>query len=250
MTPLELMLREAGAEIAWPATPDLASAVVPQIQGLTDRQIGDTPRAPRRMRVRRPLALALAILLLLAATAAAVPGIREPVLDWLGLRSVKVERVPRPLPEPPGLGLGLGEHTTLAKAVARIEFKPLIPTGLGRPAVYYEAFPAGGQLALVYRGGNLFITEVQGNLRREYLFKFLQPGTGVSAVTINGERGLWFQGQHQYAYADRNGDIRTDSVRTAGKVLLWRSGDLLLRMEGARSKQEALRIARSLGEAP
>jgi hypothetical protein len=200
--------------------------------------------------VRRPLAIALAVFLLLAATAAAVPGIREPVLDWLGLRSVKVERVPRPLPEPPGAGLALGRHTTLADALRRIEFKPVLPAGLGRPTVYYDDFPPGGQLGLVYRGGDLFVTEVLGKLERQYLFKFLQPGTGVSAVTIGGERGLWFSGPHQYAYADRDGNLRTDSVRTAGKVLLWRNGVLLMRLEGARSKQEALRIARSVRVGP
>jgi hypothetical protein len=172
------------------------------------------------------------------------------VLDWLGLRSVKVERVPRPLPEPAGQGLALGQHVTLANALKRIEFAPVFPTGLGKPTVYYEGFPPGGQLGLVYRRGDPFITEVQGKLERQYLFKFLQPGTGVAAVTIDGERGLWFQGQHQYAYADRDGNIRTDSVRTAGNVLLWRRGDLLLRLEGARSKQEALRIARSVRAAP
>lgn len=264
MTPLELMLRETAAEIEWPATPDLAAAVVPRIQGLTDRQTADpdsrppdaarrmrlgAPRQARGFRIGRPLAVALAILLLLAATAAAVTGIREPVLDWLGLRSVKVERVPRPLPEPPGRGLALGDRTTLAKALARIEFNPVLPIGLGKPTVYYEGFPPGGQLGLVYRGGDLFITEVQGRLEQQYLFKFLQPGTGVSAVTIDGERGLWFKGQHQYAYADRDGNLRTDSVRTAGNVLLWRRGDLLLRLEGPRSKREALAIARSVREA-
>jgi hypothetical protein len=246
VTPLEQMLREAALEIEWPPTPDL----VPHVQGLTDRQIGDAGRRRRSLGIRRPLVVALAVFLLLAATAAAIPGIREPVLDWLGLRSVKVERVPRPLPEPPGQGLALGEHTTLATAVKRIQFAPVFPTGLGKPTVYYEGFPPGGQLGLVYRGGKLFITEVQGKLERQYLFKFLQPGTGVSAVTVDGERGLWFQGRHQYAYADRDGNIRSDSVRTAGNVLLWRRGDLLLRLEGARSKQEALRIARSVREAP
>lgn len=257
MTPLEQMLREAAVEVAWPATPDLADVVMPRIHANAagadaHGRMRRRDAHPRRLlfRLRRPLAIAIVALLLLAATAAAIPGIREPVLDWLGLRSVHVERVPRPLPEPPGQGLGLGEHTTLAKAVNRIQFKPIVPTGLGKPTVYYEGFPAGGQLGLVYRGGRLFITEVQGKLEREYLFKFLRPGTGVEAVRVNGERGLWFQGQHQYAYADRNGNIRTDSVRTAGNVLLWRRGDLLLRMEGAGSKQEALRIARSVREGP
>jgi hypothetical protein len=250
MTPFERMLREAAAEIEWPPTPDLATAVAPRLQGPADRPIGSASRRRRPIQIRRPLAIALAVFLLLAATAAAIPGIREPVLDWLGLRSVRVERIPRPLPEPPGQGLALGDHTTLATALARIEFAAVLPTGLGKPTVYYEGFPPGGQLGLVYRGGRLFITEVQGRLEREYLFKFLQPGTGVSAVTVDGERGLWFQGQHQYAYADRDGNMRSDSVRSAGNVLLWRRGELLLRLEGARSKQEALRIARSVREAP
>ncbi|HEX6712428.1 MAG TPA: hypothetical protein VF066_03545 [Thermoleophilaceae bacterium] len=246
MTPLEQMLRETAAELAWPATPDLAAAWADAAPATAPSQRGRRARFP----MRRPLAIALAALLLLAATAAAIPGIREPVLDWLGLRSVHVERVPRPLPEPPGQGLGLGDHSTLAKAVARIQFTPVFPTGLGKPTVYYDSFPPGGQLGLVYGGGRVFITEVQGKLERQYLFKFLQPGTGVEAIRVNGERGLWFKGQHQYAYADRDGELRTDSVRTAGNVLLWRRGDLLLRMEGARSKREALRIAHSVREGP
>jgi hypothetical protein len=238
---VEQMLRSAGGELAWPATPELVDAVSARIAPRPARQ---------RMHLRRPLVIALAALLLMAATAAAIPGIREPVLDWLGLRSVHVERVPRPLLEPPGNGLGLGRHTTLAAAVNRIGFKPVIPTGLSRPTVYYDSFPVGGQLGLVYRGGQLLLTEVQGKLDRQYLFKFLQPGTGVQGVWINGERALWFKDVHQYAYADRNGDLRTDSVRTAGAVLLWRHGDLLLRLEGARSKAEALRIADSLRAVP
>ena len=125
-----------------------------------------------------------------------------------------------------------------------------VPAALGEPTVYYEAFPPGGQLALVYRGGRLLMTEVQGQLERRFLFKFVRPGTPVEAVRVNGERGLWIDGAHQYAYTDRTGELRTDSVRTAGPVLLWRHGELLLRLEGAASKQEALALAASARAAP
>jgi hypothetical protein len=256
VTQLEQMLQATAAELAWPTTPDLAAVVVPRVEAVAPVQTGDARRigATRRpggdFRIRRPLAIALAALLLLAATAAAIPGIREPILDWLGLRSVHVERIPRPLPEPAGQKLALGEHTTLAAARARLDFTPLLPAGLGRPTVYYERFPPGGQLGLVYRGGRMFITEVQGRLERDYLFKFLRPGTGVDGVRVNGERGLWITGPHQYAYADRSGELRTDSVRTAGDVLLWRHGELLLRLEGARSRQEAVAIASRVRAAP
>jgi hypothetical protein len=262
MTPVEQMLRAAGADLEWPETPDLAAAVAARIEGVSPLQAGDSdaaadPRrvAPiakrvRRIPIRRPLLIAFAALLLMAATAAAVPGIRNPVLDWLGLRSVRVERVPAPLPEAPGQGLGLGQRLSLAAARSRLGFTPVLPTGLGPPTVYYEGFPAGGQLGLVYPHG-IVISEVQGSIETRYLAKFLPPGTKADRELIRGERALWIHGApHQYAYLDKTGEIRTDTVRTAGDVLLWHRGDLLIRIEGARSKRQALAIARSARAAP
>ena len=246
MTPLEQMLRAAGANADWPATPDLAATVLPNL-----KTVPGTVFKKRRFRFGRPLAIALAALLLLTATAAAIPGIREPVLDWLGLRSVHVERVPAPLPEQPGARLGLGRRVTSVDDIRKaLGFQPAVATALGRPTVYYEGFPPGGQLALAYPKG-IFITEFLGTLRQEFLFKFIGPDARVEPVRVNGERGLWITGKpHQFAYADRTGAIRSDTVRTAGNVLLWRRGDVLLRLEGVRSKAEALRIAASVREAP
>ena len=103
----------------------------------------------------------------------------------------------------------------------------------------------------MYRQGRLFITQVQGRLDTRYLFKFVGPGAKVDPVSVNGGRGLWLHGRpHQYAYADKTGELRTDTVRLAGNVLLWRSAGVLLRLEGARSKEEALTIARSARAAP
>jgi hypothetical protein len=245
MTTLELMLRDAGAHVEWPATPAIADAVAGRIAAAADA----AESAPVRMRLprlRRPLAIALASLLVLSAGAAAIPGIREPILDFLGLRSVKIERVPRPLPVVPGSKLGLGTHTTLASARERVAFTAVRLAGLGEPVVYYDSVVPGGQIALVYRKGSLLLNQLQGQLRREFLFKFVPPGSKLDQVTVNGERGIWIHGApHQYAYADKTGDIKLDNVRLAGDVLLWRHGDLLLRLEGAASKAEALRLARA-----
>ena len=248
----------AQLEPAWPATPDIASAVVPHIEGLTDLQMGYGLRGRRRVRLRRPLALALAALLVLAASAAAVPGIREPVLDWLGLRSVRIERIQRPLPQPKprparaaGADLGLGRHVRLAYARPRLSFTPLVAPGLGTPVVYYENFPPGGRLGLVYRGGKLFLVEFIGTTNNEFLRKFVTPATRLERLRINGERALWIHGGlDQYVYEDRTGAIRPEQIHTAGKVLLWRRGRVMLRLEGARTRAEALRIARSLRVAP
>lgn len=240
MTPIELMLREAAADVAWPATPDLAPAVVLQIEA------PPSPRVrPRRLPVRRPLAIALAVLLLLAATAAAIPAVR----DWLGLSTVEIKRVPKPLPVVRGAKLGLGTRVSLAAARSKLGFRPVLPTALGAPTVYYDAFPPGGQLGLAYAGG-IVVTEVQGNLA-PYLAKFIPPGTQMEELVVAGSHAVWIHGaMHQYAYEDRTGQIRTDSVRTAGNVLLWRRGNLLVRIEGPRSKQQAVRIASTARAAP
>jgi hypothetical protein len=241
MTPLEQMLRAAGTEAAWPATPDLAAAVIPRIEGVKPRHTRDH----RRFRLRRPLVVALAAFLLLAGSALAIPAVR----DWLGLSSVEIKRVPRPLPTIRGAKLGLGTRLQLDSARAKLGFRPVIPAGLGAPTAYYQGFPPGGQLGLVYPRG-IVITEVQGQLTR-YVTKFLPPGTSMDRLRIGGDRALWIHGaMHQYVYADRTGAIRTDSVRTAGNVLLWRHGSLLVRIEGASFRQQAVTIVRSARAVP
>jgi hypothetical protein len=241
MTPLEQMLQATGAQIDWPATPNLEADVVPRISGVTPLKPG---YAPAR-RLRRPLVIALAALLLLAGSALAIPAVR----DWLGLSSVEIKRVPKPLPTVPGAQLGLGTRLSLDTARAKLGFRPVLPTGLGIPTVYYDPIPAGGQFGLAYPHG-IVITQVQGHVG-PYLKKFIPPGTRVDRLKIAGERALWIHGAlHQYVYVDRAGNLHTDSVRTAGNVLLWRHRDLLIRIEGARSKAQALAIARSAREAP
>lgn len=241
MSNLELLLRET--EVEFPATPDLAGAV--------SRRLQKPARALRPMRLRRSLAIAFASLLLLAAgAAAAVPDLRNPVLEWLGLRSVRVERVPATPDLPrraPGSDLGLGDRMPLAAALKEIRFKPVIPSGLGDPTAYVSYVVPGRALSLVYRGGNLLLTQLRGGLPQEYLRKFVGPGVPIDRVEVNGSRGIWIGGEsHGLVYEDANGQVRNDSARLAGPTLLWRRGDLLLRLEGAGSRAEALRLARML----
>src|SRR4051812_5587943 len=190
MTPLEQMLRAAAAEAEWPPTPDLEAAVlprieadleaavVPPIEGVTARHTGDTDRPGHRLRFRfgRPLAIALAALLLLAGSALAIPAVR----DWLGLSTVEVKHVPGPLPVVRGARLALGTHVPLDVARAKLGFTPLLPRGFGSPTVYYDPFPAGGQLGLVYPD-RIVVTEVEGHLTR-YIAKFIPPGTSVERL--------------------------------------------------------------------
>ena len=89
---LESRLRALAAETEFPPTPDVAAAV--------RTRIAVAPVPPKRFRFarrpsRRALAVAIACVVALPAAAiAAVPGARHAVLDWLGLRSVRVRTVP------------------------------------------------------------------------------------------------------------------------------------------------------------
>src|SRR5690348_11541107 len=121
MTAIERELRGLGADLAYPPTPELAALVAAQL-------------APRPGRSRPPLRRTLAITAVLmivagGAAVAAVPSLRHAVLDWLGVRSVRIEHVPTVprLPTgPAGRGLGLGHRTTLSAARSHVRFRVLV----------------------------------------------------------------------------------------------------------------------------
>ena len=243
MADLETRLRAfAHSDELFPATPDIAAAVSARLRDPAAPAV----RAPRRLS-RRTLAIALAALLLLPAAAiAAVPGTRHAVLDWLGLRHVTVERsTTQPALRPPTPS-DLGDRVSLVEARSRVDFAILVPDALGDPtSVYVRSSPPGGRVVLVF--DRIHVTELQGSDSRRYLFKMLGPDSKVERVRVDGKPGVWITGKpHGVMYADRNGQFRDDTFQLAGDTLLWERGGLVLRIEGARSKADALRIASSV----
>ncbi|HEY3110272.1 MAG TPA: hypothetical protein VGL23_16045, partial [Chloroflexota bacterium] len=206
----------------------------------------------------------LLLLALLAALLAGSAEVRSAIADRLGLRGVQIGHlpfVPAPTPTlvplPVGDRLGLGERLSLEAAGARFGAPIALPAGLGEPdEVYLREPPAGGMVSLIYRprpglpaagstGVGLLISQFRGALTPEFLGKGLGPGSRVEQVAA---RTLWIEGQpHLFFYRDRGGQVRDESVRLAGNVLLWERGDLTLRLESALERDEALRIAASLG---
>jgi hypothetical protein len=271
---LELALRDLGAHLDFPATPDLAAAVAtrlreaPAPRAPEPRARGVLARLPRLPGWRRLALAGLAAVLLAAAVLVVSPGTREAVARRLGLRGVDI-RIggERPTPTPtvttrPGarLELGLGERVTLAQARRRVAFPVLVPTAAGfqRPdAVFVNTQPEGGRVDLVYRArpglppspytdAGLLVTEFQGTLTPDFIKKVVGGGL-VEEVRVAGQPGYWFSGEpHFFTYQDRRGEITDEQTRLAGNTLVWQAGARTLRLEGQVAKREALRIAASM----
>src|SRR5918998_1366703 len=171
MRDLEQTLLQIGRELEWPETPDLAASVTATLRATAagvaehpppgaerrlrepeadkvdgrragERRRGVRARGPRLVLrgllpshgLRRALVLALVSLLVLSgAVFAAVPSVRDAVLEFIGLQGATVERREDLPPPPPIEPLDLGALTTLEAAGERLAFEPLVPGDPGEP---------------------------------------------------------------------------------------------------------------------
>lgn len=272
---LDGALRDLGAHLAFPPTPDLAAAV--------RNRLGSAP-VPARRRwtlpalrpwarpgdARRALAVAAVLLAVLAgATLVLVPGARTAVADLLGVRGIRIVREsarPTPTASPVGAGLDLGVRLTLDLAQQQVPYPILVPTdgGLGDPdEVYLRLEPEDGMVSLVYRtrpkipaaketGVAVLLTQFRGDTERTLIEKGLGgegvgTGTTLEVVSVDGASGYWIAGDsHSFAFLDANGVIQWESYRLATNVLLWERDHRTFRMEGTMPQETAVRIAAGL----
>jgi hypothetical protein len=255
VTDLDQALTRLGRELDYPPTPALA----PRVRARLEQP------APRRRLLpaagfRRALALALVGLLVLAGGVfAAVPSVRDAVLDFLGLQGATVERREQLPPAPELRPLRLGQRTTLEQAANVLGFTPLVPADPGSPnGVYVRRDIPGGELALAYRarpglpearttGLGLLVTEFRGDLVPELIGKLAGGATALEELTLDGERAVWIEGgEHFFFYRRPDGQTSERDLRLAANVLLLEQGNMLVRLEGAFDLPRAEQIARSL----
>ena len=268
MRDLEQTLTRIGREVDWPQTPDLASSVTARLHPISAAGVKEAP-PKRRVRLtdllppaglRRALVLALVSLLVLSgAVFAAVPGIRDAVLEFIGLQGATVERRETLPPAPPIRPLDLGTRTTLENAAQRLAFAPLVPTDPGEPdGVYVSQRAPGGELSLTYAaredlprarttGLGLLVTEIRGDLMPDFFQKLAPDAATIEELTVAGEPAAWIEGaEHFFFYRAPSGEVVEDELRLAQNVLLMQRGPLLIRLEGAFDRDRALEIAASL----
>jgi hypothetical protein len=210
----------------WPDTPDLVEAVL----------AAPEPAARRRLRWKP----ALAALLAAVAVVMAVEPARSAVLEWLGLKSVEVERrEPAPVP---GATLQLGVPIPAERA--REEYGDLAapPEALGDPGGIYVH---DGGVAFVYDDPDVLVQRFPGRVR-EFIQKTVGAASSLEELRVGGDPAYWIEGAHGFAYRQQ-GSVDYEDQRIAGNTLLVeRPSGELIRVEGDVARDRAIAIADSV----
>jgi hypothetical protein len=229
-------LRDLGRHVEFPPTPELALVVGQRLQA-------ERP-PPRRFALRRrSLVIALAALALAVGAAFAIPPARSAILELLGLRGVTIERVEGQPVFDRETGRRLGLPVSLEDARRAASFTPLVPRGADVQVTLDRRIP-GAAVSFSWNDRRLLLTEFRGEAT-PFVEKSAGSGTRIEFVAVGESPGFWLTGErHLVVFRDARGRILES--RAAGNVLLWERGEVTLRLEGARTKAEALAIAGTL----
>jgi hypothetical protein len=269
------------AELAWPATPDLAGRVTAALEARparTDRTTGVLGRlreligagavsVPGGRRIaRRSLAIAVVALLAIAVAAAAiglgVPGIRidlrpvatptvTPATSAPGPSSSTAAAGESPTIRATPPGQELGPTVSLDQARSGIGFGLLVPTATGYtdPAeVHLTGAQPFSRVSFRYPDGTL-LTQFLGEIEPDAFQKIVGGGTTVEPVRVGTSDGYWIAGApHELflSYRDPDGLVRWQQVTVTGNVLLWQTGTVTLRLETPLDRAAAIAVATSL----
>jgi hypothetical protein len=238
MTELERALLAVGRTLEVPAAPDLTGAVRARLA---------EGRRPSLFS-RRVLVVALAVVAVAVGAVLAVPQARSTIKDWLGIGNVTIRYVEElPPVEQATDDLGLGEQMSLQEARERAGFQVRVPTVEGLddpPKVFYN--PSSSQVAFLYGSEEkpkLLITQADARGAIEKIVN-LNVTERELVVVEPGYAGVWLYGaKHAIFYPSTNHE---EPFRLVGNALVYEIDGVTLRLEAEISKDEALRIARSM----
>ena len=254
---VETALRDLGRHLAWPATPDVATAVH------TELNRGAAVVTLPRRRVRRAVVMAAAaMLVVLGGLVATSPGLRAAILRLFSLPGVRIEvresPPASPTVTPPGdVQPFLGREVSLGEARQDVDFPVAVPGSLGRPDEVYLL--GGGPRALVTlayggrpglpadpeSGYAALLTQFRGRPTGD-LVKKVAGDTDVTPVIVDGEPGYFVEGPH-LVYVRAPGAVTIPvEPRLAGNTVLWTRGPVTLRLEVELPLGEALAVARTV----
>jgi hypothetical protein len=207
----------------------------------------------------RPVRIAAVIVIVIGVFVGSFAPARRAVARWFGIGAVRIVPSPTTLPDVPTTAVPstsvaakpptVAPDDPLADARSRLAFTPLVAPASAGPvkAVEVDDSLPGGLLIVRYLTFSLVEVSSRGEAV-SYMAKVVDTAsTSIEDVRVNGTHGVWLSGApHQIAYLDSNGEIRVDTVRREGNVLLWTKGLLTLRIEGLADKADALAMAETI----
>ncbi|MDQ3953243.1 MAG: hypothetical protein M3279_09830 [Actinomycetota bacterium] len=250
------LLQEVAREDVWPPTPPLAEKVRSRIE--RGRMPVAEVRLPRtRPSLLRPAAVVCVVALALGITLSLSATARQAVADLLGVVGIRVTFDGDPAVTPrPRSSIPLGPPVSRAVASERAGLDVRVPAAVaGAPAFHYDpSIGDGGMVSVVYPRSaqrlsevDLLVTQFVAGVDQTAVKKIATAGARVTYVRVRSSDGYWIGGgPHLFFYVDEDGEMRAETVRLAGRVLLWEEDGVTYRIEGARSPAEALKIADSL----
>jgi hypothetical protein len=270
---LAAVLADLGRSLVVPQPADLPGSVTRRLEESRTAARASRVARPRWLRdlapgdvpLRRALVLAVIAVVVLAGVAAALgiglPGIRiffGPGPSAVPSAGASASAVAAPSGAIPGAGLSLGRPVAFAEAQAVADYPIGVPglAGLGPPdAVWLDTSGPGPVVTLVWGpragatavpGVGLLLSEIPGSINTTFFEKFVGQGTRVQPAVV-GDGGWWITGAlHEVAVVGANGDVRFETIRLSGNVLLWSSGRVTFRLETSLDEPRALEIARSV----
>ncbi len=237
MSDLEVRLVELGGQLDHPDGDELLTRVRAEVDGRSS-----TLAVGRRRRVVRRVLVGAAAAVL--ATAVSLPASRTAIADFFRVDGVELRSV-RDRPKATPSSTTLPPLGSIAAAQGRVDFTVRAAKGLGPPTVSVDPQVPGGLVTLDYPGYR--IVEFASPTDGAVMAKFASPRTRVAQTVVRTNPGYWITGtHHEMAYLDRDNQVRTATMRTAGHVLLWSEGGVTIRVEGPETLARAQSIAASL----
>lgn len=221
-------LTDLGRSVPNPGAAGMEQAVMTRLQR--------TEPASARPTRRRTSAVAVGLAVVVALLAA-TPSVRAAVADWFGFGAVIVrEGEGEATPSPTDTRLPTGNPLSLDEAASRVEFTVYEVPGLGDPD---RAWVSPDRRILTLDWDGRFHLDQSSSL--SYTFRKTAPS--FQRVSVAGREALWFEDSHDVLVIGPDGAENPETLRPAGRTLVWTIGDTTLRLEGDLSLARALQLA-------